>query len=48
MDFFQNNKLITHKYADYLLFCDVFNFLEQKKHITKDGLIEILEKKKEQ
>ena len=31
LDFFQNNKLITQKRADYLLFCDVFNLVEQKK-----------------
>lgn len=32
LDFFQNNKLITQKRADYLLFCDLFNLVEQKKN----------------
>jgi hypothetical protein len=45
INFFEKYQLITQKRADYELFCDVVNLVEQKKHTTKAGLIEILEKK---
>ena len=39
---FDNYPLITKKYADYILFKEAVNLINNKKHLTKEGLTKVI------
>lgn len=42
IDHFTKYPLITQKFADFSLFSQIFNLIEKKKHLTMEGLQEIV------
>ena len=42
IDHFDKHPLITKKHADYLLFKSSYELIRNKKHLTKQGLIELI------
>jgi len=42
LDHFDKHPLITKKHADYLLFKSSYELIKNKKHLTKQGLIELI------
>ena len=40
---FDNFSLLTHKYSDYLLFKQVVELMQSKKHLTEEGLYKIVD-----
>ena len=42
IDHFNKYPLITHKLADYKLFCNVVAMMQRKEHLTREGLEKIV------